>query len=588
MRFVYAPLAMKKHFIIQVFSILFIALLTTSLGLAQTNATSTDQEQTETQTKQFEESSQTQVVRRLLAIKQALESRRVRIRELLEQLETADEADKPNIRKLIDDQRDVVRDLTISFENIAASGAVLRNQDATEGKMDWNAELTQIMRPLITSLKDATEKPRRIAELRAEIDIYERQLEVARKASTSIAQFDRQSVPLEVADGLDAIAATWQERSQDIEHSLANARVKLRSFEMQDIEILESIGRALSEFLLGSGLTLVLALFMGLIVWFTLRALQRLVRKWRRSVDSTGYAAKIRLLLYSYNLLTVFLVALAVLTVFYARGDFLLLSLAIIALVMLLLGIWRFLPGYIKEARLLLNLGAAREGERVTYNGLPFHIDSLNLYSELRNPELKGVVRLPLSVLAQLTSRPCIDEPWFPSRAGEYLLMPDGGFAQVLKQTVEMVQLKTVGSLVQYASADFLQLGMRNLSREGFGVIVGFGIDYEHQEISLDRVPERFRSGIEEAFDQAGFGDDLKDLVVDFQEAAASSLDYLIYATLDGKRASSYFKITRLIQQTCVDICNREGWVIPFTQVTVHAVETPPMQDFHASSPQPA
>jgi uncharacterized membrane protein len=565
---------MKNIFFLRAISILLAALSINSPGLAQTNPEDTGQAETKSQTTQSEAFSQAEAVRKLLTIKQALESRRARIRELLEQLEAADEADKPSIRDQISDHREIARALSNSFENIAAGGAVLRGIDGSdEAQMDWNEEISQIVRPLINSLKDATEKPRRIAELRASIDIYERQLEVAREASASIAQFDRKNIPIEVAEGLDAISASWQDRRQDIERSLDDARIELRSLEIQDVEILESIGQALSEFLLGSGLTLVLALIMGLIIWLAMRALQRLVRQWRHKVDSSGYAAKIRLLLYSYNLLTVFLVTLAVLTVFYARGDFLLLSLAIIALAMLVLGIWRSLPGYIEEARLLLNLGSVREGERVVYNGLPFRIASLNLYSELRNPELEGGIRLPLSALTHLTSRPRGDEPWFPSRAGEYLLMPDGGFAQVLRQTVEIVQLKILGSIVQYTSADFLQLGVRNLSREGFGVIIGFGIDYQLQEISLDRVPNRFHSGLVEAFDQAGFGVDLKDLVVEFKEAAASSLDYLIYATLDGKRAPSYFKIARLIQQTCVDICNQEGWVIPFTQITLHTTD---------------
>jgi hypothetical protein len=42
---------------------------------------------------------------------------------------------------------------------------------------------------------------------------------------------------------------------------------------------------------------------------------------------------------------------------------------------------------------------------------------------------------------------------------------------------------------------------------------------------------------------------------------------------MGGNSASGYFAIGRLIQQTCVDICNRENWVIPFTQVTVHQAE---------------
>jgi hypothetical protein len=140
-----------------------------------------------------------------------------------------------------------------------------------------------------------------------------------------------------------------------------------------------------------------------------------------------------------------------------------------------------------------LNAGAAREGERVIYNGLPYRIASLNLYSELRNPELEGTVRLPLATLSQLISRPAGEEDWFPCSVGDYLLLPDGSFAQVLQQSVERVQLKVVGSILQYSSAEFLQLNARNLTREGFGIIANFGIDYRHQSIALDQVPERLK-----------------------------------------------------------------------------------------------
>ena len=221
----------------------------------------------------------------------------------------------------------------------------------------------------------------------------------------------------------------------------------------------------------------------------------------------------------------------------------------------------------------MLNVGAAREGERVIYNGLPFRISSLNLQSQLRNPELEGSIRLPLRLLGELTSRPFTNEAWFPSSTGDYLLLPDGSFAQVLQQTVEIVRLKVMGSVVQYASADFLQLGARNLTREGFGIAVVFGIDYELQDISLDTVPERFKTAITAAFEASSYAADFKDLLVEFKLAGSSSLDYLVYVNMQGAAAGSYFAIGRLVQQTCVDVCNHEGWGIPFTQVTVHQAE---------------
>ncbi|MBT8126186.1 MAG: hypothetical protein KJP15_01780 [Gammaproteobacteria bacterium] len=71
-------------------------------------------------------------------------------------------------------------------------------------------------------------------------------------------------------------------------------------------------------------------------------------------------------------------------------------------------------------------------------------------------------------------------------------------------------------------------------------------------------------------FEQAGLKDHIRDLLVEFKEAGSSSLDYQIYMILNGAAAKAYFKSQRLIRQACVETCNRQGWVIPFTQVTIH------------------
>jgi hypothetical protein len=530
------------------------------------------------------ESERRQTIRKLQAIKTALADRREQVRSLLEQLQTADELDKDKIREQISELQQRIRELMESFEKTAVDGISLRSlEDEGDTEFDWRKELIQIAQPVLDSLKDATEKPRRIAELRTAIDLHEQQLKVAAKAIDALALLEQHEMPPTVTEGLDDVAASWRQRHDEIRHALDASTDELRFLETEKSRVFETMGGTVYEFILGRGLTLLIALVAGVFLWYVMRMLRRLANVRHRSSPGSARAARTRLLLYGYHLMTIVLVTLTILSVFYVRGDVLLLSLAIIALIMLALSVWRFLPGYIQEVRLLLNAGTAREGERLIYNGLPFRVASLSLYSELRNPDLEGVVRLPLAVLAQLTSRPDTGEAWFPCRVGDYLLMPNGDFAQVLAQTVELVRLKVVGSIVQFAAADFLQLNPRNLSREGFGVIVVFGIDYQHQDIALDSVPQQFRVALDEAFDNAGLGEDLKSLQVEFKAAGSSSLDYLVYATMDGNSAASYFAIGRLIQQTCVEVCDREGWIIPFPQLTVHRAEAAAVESVPAN-----
>jgi small-conductance mechanosensitive channel len=196
---------------------------------------------------------------------------------------------------------------------------------------------------------------------------------------------------------------------------------------------------------------------------------------------------------------------------------------------------------------------------------------SLGVYTILRNPLLEGIRRLPLHDMSEFTSRLAGDEPWFPCERDDFVLLGDGSFGRVLRQTIELVEVLIRDSRMQIATADFLGQNIRNLTRQGFGVAATFGIDYEHQAICLDRVPPVFREAIIDRFDQAGLRGDIEDIAVEFKEAGSSSLDYQVYMVLNGRAAKAYYRAQRLIQQACVDACNREGWVIPFTQVTVHA-----------------
>ncbi|MGI9336060.1 MAG: hypothetical protein ACR2RL_23175, partial [Gammaproteobacteria bacterium] len=220
-------------------------------------------------------------------------------------------------------------------------------------------------------------------------------------------------------------------------------------------------------------------------------------------------------------------------------------------------------------------IGPVREGERIIYEGLPYEVKAINVYSVLRNPRLESIIRLPLRTLSDMVSRPCKEEPWFPTSAGDYVLLPDQSFGQVLRQTPENVELKVLGGMTQlHRSADFYALGVKNISGgEAFIVAVTFGIDYSHQAISQDEVVPKLREALQSSFGAADYSEQVRDLFVEFKEAAASSLDYLIIVTMSATAASSYYAVGRRVQQTCVALCNRESWGIPFAQLTVHQGE---------------
>jgi hypothetical protein len=95
------------------------------------------------------------------------------------------------------------------------------------------------------------------------------------------------------------------------------------------------------------------------------------------------------------------------------------------------------LPKFYDDAKLLLNIGEIREGERIVFDGIPWRIDSLSFFTVLKNDHLRGGrLRLPVRRLAGLHSRAVAEnELWFPTEEGDWIDLPDLGHARVVSQT---------------------------------------------------------------------------------------------------------------------------------------------------------
>ena len=516
----------------------------------------------------------TEAVQRLEAIQESLASKQDQLDALRSQLKAASDSPvKAELEQQIAQLDADIKDLNRSFIQIALGGIDMNvfEDSAAEQPFDWRKELTQIVRPVLDALKELTEKPRRIDRLKTEIAETQDQLQAIHKARTALELLSGQPLPDAIQEKIKALAAVWEQREKDTLQELEVNRFQLASLLGENTNWLQTTKDAVTDFLRGRGLTLLLALSAALGVWLVMRGLFWLYTKKLTKPSARRQSTRYRLIVFSFRALTMLVMTMSVLIVLYVAGDLLLLVLLVLILIGIGFSFKSLLPRYLAEGRLLLNIGPVREGERLLYNDIPWQVKTINMYSVLRNPELEGILRIPLTELIDLHSRPCGNEPWFPSRVDDYLLLPDGSFAQVLRQTPETVVLKTTGGMqVQYPSAAFIQLSARNLSLEGFGVAVSFGIDYRHQAISLEQVPQTFQQALQAALEREQLADHVLSVLVDFKEAAASSLDYLIFVSLRGEAAAQYFAIQRLVQKTCVAVCNREGWEIPFAQLTVH------------------
>lgn len=463
--------------------------------------------------------------------------------------------------------------------SVTGESTVSSLYEGPETETTWQEDVVDILKPLADSVKSITQRPRRIAELRTQLEVIQQKksgLNDAIKKFNAIVSGPLEPRALEYVGGL---SASWQEDLQQLEQENVIVASQLEDLLGENDKPFSGAVENFKSFALGSGLTLFLALLTALTVYFFLRAGWWLYSKKVVSKDVRRQSTLYRAFSYGYHIATGIIVLLSVIVVIYVREDLLLLAIAFLILAGIIFNLKQMLPRYVTEARMLLNLGSVREGERVVYDGIPWQVKSINLYSVLHNPALDGIVRLPLSAMKDMISRPVKNKLWFPTSRGDSVILPDGLLGTIKHQTPDLVEITVRGGMAQtYTTAEFYALNIINLSRdETFGVAVTFGLDYSLQKISVVEVPEALHAAIEAKLNKAGYEGKISGLLVELSEANASSLDYLVYVTADKTLANHYYKLQRLVLQACVEESNARGWTIPYPQLVVHSANEKPL-----------
>lgn len=452
---------------------------------------------------------------------------------------------------------------------------------AEEDELSLTGELQEILDPLLSAAKKATAAPRETEELRNRKNLLRDQRDLAKSALKRLEQWESQAVNVpdderEVAElratRLEELRELWTARMNDADGQLAALEVQLQQRESEKGPVLKPFSEAFGKFFKGRGLNLLKALVAILFVWFGLRWLWSVVRRLPLLGKTSRDSFHWRILDLTSLVLTGLLASIAALVVLYFSGDWLLLTLAIVLLTGFLWTAKSTVPRVFEQTKMLLNLGPVRKGERLTFEGVPWQVGSIGVYTELRNTELTGgLIRMSIKRLSTLRSRPHDEsEAWFPSRMGDWVII-NGSAAKIVTQTPEYVQLIRLGGAREtFPTADFLAMAPVNLSHN-FRVKVTFGIDYAYQSIVTTKAPEIFKAKLVTGIvEMLADREHLNSINVEFSAAGASSLDLDILADFKGDAADRYQKINRAIQRICVDVCNEQGWEIPFTQITVN------------------
>ncbi len=160
----------------------------------------------------------------LAILQQSIELKQDALRELQKKLKkTVDATGKQEIEQQITRIRSDISNLQAAFENIALGGIDIADfEEKPEEKVDWRAELEQISKPLLSTLKQITAKPRQMDSLQREIGRYEDQLKEIDRAIQSIKSiqsFSSEGLPKVTAEPLTQLLSNWQQRRVDVQRA---------------------------------------------------------------------------------------------------------------------------------------------------------------------------------------------------------------------------------------------------------------------------------------------------------------------------------------------------------------------------------
>jgi Mechanosensitive ion channel len=445
-------------------------------------------------------------------------------------------------------------------------------------KLDLASEFSELLKPFVNEVKTATEQPRIIEGLRSKVQRHQQQLALVERALKNLQE---QLQTLEKAkEGspeaalkaqLSLLQQRWKDTRQQtdaalkaVEHQLTETLAKRKS-------IWQIFTEATQMFFLSRGrhfFTAVLAMLATYFLWRWLykQTLQR--SPWHQKKGDKPFW--VRALDVAYTIAGFIIIILAGLAVLYAVGDWLLLGLAIIALFGLGLAAKTGLPKYYRQARLMLNLGEVREGERIVMGGLSWHVRSLSAFSTLTNPCVRnGTMRVPLTQLMNLTSRPHTQgEPWFPCKEGDWVQLNDGTFGRVVCITPEFVQLVQLGgSHKTYPTAKFLTENPVNFSG-GFRVSSILRLDHKVGTQVTDEIPEKLKIEVQRGLLTWIKPEAIKSLKVEYRATTPVSLELEIIADYTSEVADQFQTLQRAMQRYALEACHQNRW--PLASQIVH------------------
>lgn len=465
-----------------------------------------------------------------------------------------------------------IKDLRVQFSNIATNGHDLTSYiEEPDISINWKKDIAQVAYPLLRELKKVTARARTIEQLTIGIDFLKERRRELNSGLENLKKTISGTTDEQILQEFKKIERQAAKDLRDIEQRISILSYKLNDEINSESPLWESLKDLLGRFAGTMLLHLSFALIAAWLTYKLIRYIAKIPMYFLGKSDSNSRIFAERSVNLGTSVLAWLFAIMMLLVVLYSFSEWAMLGLIVVMLIAILFSLKDVLPQYLVEARALINLGPVRQGERVVYDNIPWKVSRLDVYTRLYNPALNAVIRLPITRLSKLHSRPYhADEPWFPSKTGDYVITESGRYGQIIRQTPEAIQLNHAGAVTSYQTEYFLAQTPTNLSESGFTIFSTFGIDYRYQQEITTKIREKLEDFLLKSLNKSQYHQLSTGIKVEFSCANSSSLDFKVISGFSKGAAPHYYSLRRWLQKTCVDCANKYNWEIPFQQVTLH------------------
>ncbi len=499
-----------------------------------------------------------------------------RIEEVSESLaSTPSQSGKAELQQQEQQLRNELNATRKSFDEIATESSISQLKGQEQPKFDLAQEVLLLLEPALKEIKRMTNDVRHKSELKEKLSIYNERIEIVNAALERIEELSDVAKKESLIEALDGRKAKWVLQQTLLENDTNSVRLQLEKMQAAEVSFTQASQTYFKEFVQNRGLylTIAVAVVLGIIGLskFSLGIMQRVLPGFKAKHKSF----RIRLLQLMHQMISLIFIIIGPMVVFYFAEDWMLFSLGILVLLAAAWTLRSTIPRYWQQIQLFLNIGSVREGERIEIDGLPWLVTQISFYTLLENPSAGINQRVPIESLVGKTSRPFShNEPWFPCRMQDWVILSDGVRAKVIGISQELVQLiERGGALRTYLMMDFLALAPRNISTN-FRLRETIGITYDLQRTATSEVSEILKAYVQKQVIEEGLEDQVHNIRVELTAAGASSLDLVVIIDFKGDLGELYGRLRRSMLRWCVDACSENDWEIPFQQLTLHGASS--------------